>query len=207
MNFTKPYAVGITGGSGSGKTYFLKRIISELGEKNICFVSQDNYYKDRNEQPLDTNGIHNYDTPESIDLPQFAEDVSKLIRGVTVQRKEYTYNNPNTVPKILTFEPKPIMLVEGLFIYHCEKVRNILDLKIFVEAKYHIKMKRRIKRDNIERGYDLHDVLYRYEEHVVPAFEKYVAPHKDYVDLIVPNNTKCDTALSVVISHLRTKML
>lgn len=206
MNFNKPYTVGITGGSGSGKTYFLKRIIEEMGTENVCFVSQDNYYKDRSEQPLDANGIQNYDTPESIDLQKFADDVSSLIAGETVRKTEYTYNNPNVTPKILVFKPKPILLVEGLFIYHFERVKSQLDLKIFVDAKYHIKMKRRIKRDNLERGYDLHDVLYRYEQHVVPAFEKYVAPHRDYVDIVVPNNFKCDTAVEVVVNHLKSKL-
>src|SRR5690606_39398277 len=111
----KPYLVGITGGSASGKTLFLDRLLNFFNPDQICLISQDNYYKARNLQPIDDMGIPNFDTPESIDFQQYAEDIRKTQNGETVARQEYTFNNPNKTPKMLTFEPDPVVLVEGIF--------------------------------------------------------------------------------------------
>lgn len=202
----KPYLVGITGGSGSGKTYFLSRLMKSIDPEQVCLISQDNYYRPREEQPIDENGISNFDTPESIDHQQFSKDIAELCKGNIVHKEEYTFNNPNIIPKQLVFEPKSIIIVEGLFVFYHQDICNLLDLRIFVEATDPIKIKRRIMRDNKERGYDLEDVLYRYVMHVSPAYERYVRPYKENTDIIVPNNQSCDVALEVVINHLTKKL-
>lgn len=202
----KPYLVGITGGSGSGKTYFLSRLMKSINPDDVCLISQDNYYRPREEQPIDENGVCNFDTPQSIDNEQFSKDIADLCAGKTVYKEEYTFNNPNVVPKQLVFEPKPIIIVEGLFVFYHQDISDLLDLKLFVEATDPVKIKRRIMRDNKERGYDLEDVLYRYVMHVSPAYERYVRPYKENTDIIVPNNHTCDIALEVVINHLRKKI-
>lgn|SRR5690554_1007262 len=201
----KPYLVGITGGSASGKTLFLDRLLNYFEPDQICLISQDNYYKARNLQPLDDMGISNFDTPESIDFQQYAEDIRKIQNGETVIRQEYTFNNPNKIPKMLSFEPAPVVLVEGIFVLYYPELANLLDLKIFIDAKDYIKVKRRIIRDKIERGYDLDDVLYRYEKHVMPTYEKYIEPFKHDADLIIPNNRGFDKALDIVKSYLMEK--
>lgn len=201
----KPYLVGITGGSASGKTLFLDRLLNYFEPDQICLISQDNYYKARNLQPLDDMGISNFDTPESIDFQQYAEDIRKIQNGETVIRQEYTFNNPNKTPKMLSFEPAPVVLVEGIFVLYYPELANLLDLKIFIDAKDYIKVKRRIIRDKIERGYDLDDVLYRYEKHVMPTYEKYIEPFKHDADLIIPNNRGFDKALDIVKSYLMEK--
>jgi uridine kinase len=203
----KPYLVGITGGSGSGKTYFLHQLMHQIGEENVCLVSQDNYYRPREEQPLDEQGIRNFDMPQSIDEKQYAADLLALCQGKTVVKEEYTFNNPNVVPRLLTFEPRPIIIVEGLFVFYFQEIAQHLDLKLFVDAKAPVKIRRRIIRDNKERGYDLEDVLYRYENHVMPAYERYVEPFRHAADLVVPNNIHCDVALEVITHHLKTKIL
>ncbi|WP_375560600.1 uridine kinase [Bernardetia sp. OM2101] len=202
----KPYLVGITGGSGSGKTYFLSRLMKSLNPNDVCLISQDNYYRPREEQPIDENGVSNFDTPQSIDHQQFSKDIAALCEGKTVYKEEYTFNNPNIVPKQLVFEPKPIIIVEGLFVFYHQDISDLLNLKLFVEATDPVKIKRRIMRDNKERGYDLEDVLYRYVMHVSPAYERYVRPYKENTDIIVPNNHTCDIALEVVINHLKKKL-
>jgi uridine kinase len=202
----KPYLVGITGGSGSGKTYFLSRLMKSLNPDDVCLISQDNYYRPREEQPIDENGVYNFDTPQSIDNQQFSKDIADLCAGKTVYKEEYTFNNPDIIPKQLVFEPKPIIIVEGLFVFYHQDISDLLDLKLFVEATDPVKIKRRIMRDNKERGYDLEDVLYRYVMHVSPAYERYVRPYKENTDIIVPNNHTCDIALEVVINHLKKKL-
>jgi len=202
----KPYIIGITGGSASGKTLFLEKLLAFFKPHHICLISQDNYYKPRNLQPRDELGVANFDTPESIDFGAYASDIRKIQSGEVVTRLEYTFNNPNRKPKLLTFTPAPIVLVEGIFVLYQQEVADLLDLKLFIDAKDHIKVKRRILRDKVERGYDLDDVLYRYEKHVMPTYEKFIEPYKHEADLIVPNNKGFDNALEVITSHIQDKL-
>lgn len=201
----KPFIVGITGGSASGKTLFLERLLSSFEIDEVCLISQDNYYKPRHLQPIDAQGVHNFDTPHSIDFEQYAADIRKIQDGETVLREEYTFNNAAKTPKILSFASAPVVVVEGIFVLYYPELADLLDLKIFIDAKDHIKLKRRIIRDKIERGYDLDDVLYRYEMHVMPTYEKYIKPFKNEADLIVPNNSSFDMALDVIRTYLRAK--
>jgi uridine kinase len=201
----KPFIVGITGGSASGKTLFLERLLSTFDSGEVCLISQDNYYKPRHLQPIDGQGIHNFDTPHSIDFEQYAADIRKIQSGETVYREEYTFNNAAKTPKMLTFKSSPVVVVEGIFVLYYPELADLLDLKIFIDASDHIKLKRRIIRDKVERGYDLDDVLYRYEMHVMPTYEKYIKPFKNEADLIVPNNSNFDKALEVIRTYLRSR--
>jgi uridine kinase len=201
----KPFLVGITGGSASGKTLFIRRLLDAFPSEQICLLSQDNYYRERHLQPKDSKGVSNFDMPESIDLDAFARDVARLHAGETIQLKEYTYNNPNAVPKVLEFKPAPVLVVEGIFVFYREDLRNQFDLKVFIDAEEHIKLSRRIRRDGVERGYDMDDVLYRYEHHVAPTYDRYIRPFKSEADLIIPNNQHFDKALEVLVHFLRGK--
>jgi uridine kinase len=201
----KPFIVGITGGSASGKTLFLDKLIQSFDPGQVCLISQDNYYKARHLQPIDDKGVHNFDTPGSIDFDQYTKDIEQLRNGQTVYRQEYTFNNPNKKPKTLAFEPAPVVVVEGIFVLYYPELSDLLDLKIFIDAKEYIKLKRRIVRDKVERGYDLDDVLYRYEKHVMPTYEKYIEPFKEDADLIIPNNKNFDKALEVIKTYLKVK--
>ena len=202
----KPYIVGITGGSASGKTYFLKSLFNAFSREELCLVSQDNYYKAREFQPLDEKGISNFDLPESIDSTSFANDIKELTLGKKVERQEYTFNNPAAVPKMLVLNPAPVIVVEGIFAFYFPEVRELLDLKVFIEADEHIRLSRRILRDHEERGYGLDDVLYRYEKHVAPTYNKYILPFRSEANFIIPNNTSCNTALEVLITFLKSKL-
>src|SRR5436190_19211896 len=182
------FTIGITGGSGSGKTYFIENLSSRFREEEICLISQDHYYKPLNLQVIDDKGIENFDLPTSIERERFHEDILKLKSGNTVKIEEYTFNNPKASPKILEFKPAPIIIIEGLFVQYFPEIVKELDLKIFIEAKDYLKLSRRIKRDNVERGYDLNDVLYRYHNHVMPVYESLIKPLKHQADLIIPNN-------------------
>ncbi|MBX9853736.1 MAG: uridine-cytidine kinase [Cytophagaceae bacterium] len=200
-----PYIVGITGGSASGKTLFLKKLLENFSPKELCVVSQDDYYHPRNLQPKDQNGIENFDTPHSIDLKKFTEDLNNLRQGKSVLREEYTFNNPALTPRMLTFHPAPVIIVEGIFVFYYPEILNILDLKIYIDSKDHLKLERRISRDQQERGYSIEDVLYRYENHVSPTYEKYIKPFMEHADMVVLNNQGFDKALEILKVFLKEK--
>lgn len=200
----KPYIVGISGGSASGKTLFFERLQESLKGKEITYISLDNYYRPIDEQPKDSNGIENFDTPESIDQVAILNDLKELSNGRAVEKSVYTFNNPNHEGGTVYFKPAPLIILEGIFVYYYPELNTLLDLKIFLEAPEPTKINRRILRDQKERGYDLQDVLYRYENHVFPNYQKYIKPLKYDADLIIPNNSSFDKALQVVISHLNT---
>ncbi len=203
----KPFIIGITGGSGSGKTSFIKSLKGSFSKEEICFVSQDEYYLTKEFQKKDENGIENFDRPSSINKKAFIQDVKKLIAGETVTIQEYTYNNKNAKPKIITFEPAPIIIVEGIFVFHYKKIRKLLDLKVFIDAKENLKVIRRITRDKVERNYPLDDVLYRYENHILPSFEKYILPYRDTSDIVINNNDNFDQGLEVFKGFLKNKII
>lgn len=201
-----PYIVGITGGSASGKTMFLKNLLSAFNEDEVCTISQDNYYKTIDLQPLDDEGVVNFDEPACIDFDTYEKDIIALRSGKTVLRKEYAFNDPSKTPKVLTLSPAPIIVVEGIFVFYNPEIAELIDLKVFIDAEEHIKIKRRIIRDKVERGFDLEDVLYRYGKHVVPTYEKYIEPYKKKADIIIPNNYHFENGLNVLVAFLRTKI-
>lgn len=192
------YIIGITGGSGSGKTSLIHSLKEHFDKSELCVVSQDDYYYPREEQRKDSNGICNYDLPTSVDLKALVQDVNRLKEGEEVRRKEYTFNNPDREARLLTFKPAPVLLIEGLFIFAEADLFRQFDLSIFVHAKENLKVIRRIKRDQLERNYPLDDVLYRYQNHVLPAFEKFIAPFREEADIVINNNKNFNAGLDVL---------
>lgn len=202
----KPFLIGITGGSGSGKTTFIRQLREGLDSGLVAYLSMDDYYVPRNQQKKDKEGIYNFDLPRSIHRDEFVQDLKRLCKGKTITRQEYVFNNELAEPKILRVKSAPVIIVEGLFVFHYKELRKMLDLKIFLHAKDNLKVVRRIKRDRLERNYPLDDVLYRYEHHVLPAYEKYVGPYKEKADIIVNNNTDFNMGLQVVRAFVEKKV-
>ena len=202
----RPFIIGITGGSASGKTLFLSRLMEQFQTDDICLLSQDNYYRPIEHQTKDHNGIENFDLPGAIDDQAFAADIERLRNGEVVSRVEYTFNNTEKVPDMLHFHPRKILVVEGIFVFHFPEVAQLLDLKIFIDARDKIKLKRRIKRDNEERGYDLQDVMYRWKYHVKPTYEEFIRPHKRSCDIVIPNNQHFEKGLDVIVSYLKNQI-
>jgi len=193
-----PYTIGITGGSGSGKTHFLNALAARFNAGDLCLLSQDHYYKPLHLQVTDTQGFNNFDLPEAIDREAFHADIERLKRGEAFSRKEYTFNNPEATPQLFEVKPAPVLIVEGLFVQYFPEVERELDLKIFIDVKEHLKLSRRIRRDNEERGYGVEDVLYRYQYHVAPVYTSLIAPLKDQADIIIPNNSSFASALDLL---------
>lgn len=188
MNNNNPLIIGIAGGSGSGKTFFLNSFLHHFKNDEITLISQDDYYIPAGEMTQEENKLYNFDLPSTIDDEQFHIDVKKLIKGEVVYKKEYSFNNPLAVVKILEIKPAQILIVEGLFILHFKQIAELLNLKIFIEADEEVALQRRIKRDGMERGYPEEDVLYKWKNHVVPAYKEFLLPYKEECDQIVFNN-------------------
>lgn len=186
----KPFIIGIAGGSGSGKTFFLKCFLKHFTEAEVCLVSQDDYYIPvAHTMTKEENMFYNFDLPSTIDHEHFEDDINRLINGETIVKKEYTFNNPDIEPRMLEIKPAPIMIIEGLFILHFRKIASSLNLKIFIEADNDIALGRRIKRDRVERGYSYDDVMYRWVNHVIPAYNEYLLPYRDECHQVITNNS------------------
>lgn len=211
--------VGITGGSGSGKTSFVRRLRERLGEAVTVF-SQDDYYRPAAQVPLDPDGVHNFDLPESIDSATMAADVRCVMDGQTVERQEYgfetAYRDDRPTDSVaeataaapratVRFAPAPVLVVEGLFVLHERALTEMMDLKVFVDVSDVAKMSRRIRRDRTERGLPLDDVLFRYEAHVLPAYRTYIEPYRRAADVVVNNYANFDAGLDVLATFLAAR--
>ncbi len=186
----KPYVIGIAGGSGSGKTFFLKCFLEHFSEDEVCLISQDDYYISVGEMTAEENKLYNFDLPATIDEAAFIADAQKLLNHETVYKKEYTFNNATAVPKMLEIKSAPVIIIEGLFILHFKAIAELLDLKIFIDTEEEVALHRRLKRDLLERGYSEDDVRYKWSNHVLPAYKEFLLPYKQVCHKIVVNNTQ-----------------
>lgn len=200
------YVIGVAGGSASGKTSFLRQMVEQMVEGSICVVSQDNYYKPKEQQKKDKHGEVNYDLPTSIDHHAFCRDVAALINGKSIEKQEYNFNNPLKAPGIINVHPAPIIVVEGLFVFHYKEIRDMLDLRVYLDVREDIKLQRRITRDRIERGYSEETVRYQWDNHVMPSYKKFLKPFRDEAHVIITNNITYDKGLLVLCDHLRYRL-
>jgi len=195
-----PFVVGIAGSSGSGKTFFLNCFLNHFAAHEVALISQDDYYIPANTKTKEENRLYNFDLPTAIDRPAFQHDIKALFEGHTVRRKEYTFNNPVLKPKMIETKPAPILIVEGLFIFYYEEVNALLDHRIFLHAEEEVALQRRLKRDLVERGYDEDDVRYKWVNHVMPAYRRYLLPFREQCDRVIVNNTD-DPAPIIAITN------
>jgi len=203
----KPYIIGIAGGSGSGKTFFLNRFLDHFSADEVCLISQDDYYFPvaHNMTP-EENKLYDFDQPSTIDNDQFERDINKLVAGEIIYKEEYTFNNPNIEPKILEIKPAPILIIEGLFIFHFKGIGDLIDLRIFLDADEEVALKRRLKRDLIERGYSHDDVMYKWTNHVVPAYKEFLLPYKTGCHKIIINNTQTADNIQAVTDEISKEL-
>lgn len=200
----KPYVIGISGGSGSGKTSFIKELVKNVGKEYISVVSQDDYYLPKKKQRTDKKVKVNFDLPTAIDRELFFKDMQRLINNIAIEKTEYTFNNRNKKPKTIKVAPTPILVMEGLFIFHFGEIWDLLDLTVFLHADDNTRLMRRLKRDKEERGYPEKDVQYQWKNHVKPCYQKYLKPYRGAADLVVNNNRTYQPGLSVLTSYLNT---
>lgn len=198
------YLVGISGGTASGKTTVLRKLHEAFGPEQATFISMDNYYKPYEEQTEQSErGDINFDHPNAMQFERFQDHLDRLLSGETLEIQEYTFNNPAATPRTIVYKPAPIIILEGILVFHRKAVKDKIDLKVYVDAPEHVRLARRIRRDTTERGYGLEEILDQYLYDAAPMYRKYVEPHKLDCDIILPSHDHLDRGIAVLVNHLK----
>jgi len=196
--------IGICGGTGSGKTTITKRIIEALSESSVQLLQQDHYYKDLPHLPLDERAKQNFDHPDSIDTPLFVEHVRGLREGRAIERPVYDFTKHERKRETVRLEPRPALIVEGILIFECQALRELMDVKIFVDTDADIRFIRRLGRDIRERGRTAESVIQQYLSTVRPMHMEFVEPSKRYADVIIPEGGYNEVGIDLVIQKIRS---
>lgn len=197
--------IGITGGSGVGKTTLINKLYKEFDGK-ITTLSLDNYYKPKDQQAVDQNGVINFDLPTALNTKQLETDLDLLLQNKTVKQKIYTFNNPDKPDDFLYIKPNEILIVEGLFVMHYPFVKSKLDYSVYLSVDREKQLERRLKRDMTERNYTKESILYQWHNHVIPSYDNYVRPYKNEADLIITNNINFDSNINVLMDVIHSKI-
>ena len=198
----KHLVIGIAGGSGSGKTTLLKNIVETFGP-SITVISHDNYYKRHDEMTYEERCQLNYDEPAALETDLMVRQLEALRRGEAIQCPVYDFTVHNRSNDTITIKPEKVIIVEGILIFTDKDLRDLMDIKIFVDTDADIRICRRIKRDVNKRGRSLESVILQYQQTVKPMHEKYVEPSKKYADIVVPEGGKNLVALAMIQGYIR----
>ena len=194
--------MGIAGGSGSGKTTLVKNLVEKFGDV-ITVISHDNYYKRRDELTYEERSLLNYDEPAAFETELMVEQLQQLRQGESVECPVYDFTVHNRSNETVRITPSKVILVEGILIFADSALRNLMDIRIFVDADADIRICRRIKRDVNKRGRSLDSVIQQYQQTVKPMHEKYVEPSKKYAHIVVPKGGKNVVALEMIEGSIR----
>ena len=194
--------VGIAGGTGSGKTTLMKRIVERFGDA-VTVLSHDNYYKPHRELSYEERSKLNFDEPEALETDLMARHLDQLRRGESIECPVYDFTIHDRINKTIHVEPKRVIIVEGILIFENEALRELMDIKIFVDTDADVRLCRRIRRDVNKRGRTLESVLEQYQTTVKPMHDKYVEPSKRFADLVVPEGGKNAVALEMIMTRLK----
>ena len=198
--------IGICGGSGSGKTTLMRRLAEHYRKMNPSVFIMDNYYLPIEKQHRDENGVYNFDLPTALDEKKLSTNLQKLVLGESITVREYHFNAPPDKKVLVTIDPSDFLIVEGLFLFHYEGVREKLDFSIFIDVDPNIQLDRRIYRDQETRGYSHDAIIYQWENHVKPCYEKYLLPYVEDADFIFRNDIHADDDFVLLTTILDKKM-
>lgn len=199
----KPIVIGITGGTGSGKSTIAREIYESFNEKNITIIEQDSYYKDQSNLEPEERVKTNYDHPKAFDNDLLIEHIKSLVAGESIEKPIYDFSIHNRVKETITVEPNQIIIVEGILIFENEKLRDLMDIKIFVDTDADVRIVRRIVRDINERGRTLESVINQYLTMVRPMHLQFTEPSKRYADLIIPEGGGNKVAIDLLVAKIK----
>ena len=197
----KSLVIGIAGGSGSGKTTLLRNILETFGPA-ITVISHDNYYKRHDELTYEQRCQLNYDEPAALETDLMVRQLEQLRRGEEILCPVYDFTVHNRSDETVAIKPERVIIVQGILIFENKQLRDLMDIKIFVDADADIRICRRIKRDVNKRGRSLESVIQQYQQTVKPMHEKYVEPSKKYADIVVPEGGKNLVALAMIQGYI-----
>ncbi|WP_428225285.1 uridine kinase [Flavobacterium sp.] len=190
--------IGIAGGTGSGKTTVVHKIMNELPETEVGIISQDSYYKETHDLSYEERSKINFDHPRAIDFPLLVEHLKDLKEGKAIDQPVYSFVKHNRTGDTIHTHPRKVMIVEGILIFTNQELRDMFDIKVFVHADSDERLIRRLKRDIAERGRDMEEVLNRYQDTLKPMHEQFIEPTKAFADIIIPNDKHNTVAIDVV---------
>ena len=194
--------IGIAGGTGSGKTTLMNRLIEKFSD-DITVLSHDNYYKRHDELTYEQRCELNYDEPAALETDLMARHLDRLRQGEAIECPVYDFTVHNRSNDTITIVPKKVIIVEGILIFENQPLRDLMDIKIFVDTDADVRLCRRIKRDVRKRGRTLESVLDQYQNTVKPMHEMYVEPSKKFADIVVPEGGKNLVALDMIMGRIQ----
>ncbi|KAM1130014.1 hypothetical protein ACFX19_045421 [Malus domestica] len=203
----QPFVIGVSGGTASGKTTVCDMIIQQLHDHRVVLVNQDSFY--RGLTPEESERVHeyNFDHPDAFDTEQLLDCIQKLKNGQSVQVPIYDFKtHRRKSDSFRQVNASDVIILEGILVFHDQHVRNLMNIKIFVDTDADVRLARRIRRDTVERGRDINSVLEMYAKFVKPAFDDFVHPSKKYADVIIPQGGENHVAIDLIVQHIRTKL-
>ena len=197
-----PVVIGIAGGSGSGKSTVLRRIIEAFGPAQIAMLDHDAYYRDLAHLPHDVRASYNFDHPDTLETPLMVEHLDALVRGEAIDKPTYDFVTHSRRAETIRIEPRAVVIVEGILVLAEPALLERMDVKIFVDTDDDIRLVRRIRRDIEERGRSIHAVLDQYEKTVRPMHLEFVEPSKRRADVIIPRGGHNQAAIEMVLARI-----
>lgn len=194
--------IGIAGGTGSGKTTVVRKIIEQLPKGEVAVLPQDSYYRDASNLPLEERLEMNFDHPDSVEFELLIKQVKDLKAGKSIEQPIYSYITCTRSNETVLVKPCEVVIVEGILVLTNSKLRNLMDMKIFVDADADDRLMRVIKRDIVERGRSIDRVMERYENTVKPMHEQFIEPSKRYADVIVPQGGNNQVAIDLLTMYI-----
>jgi uridine kinase len=195
--------IGIAGGTGSGKTTVVNKIVEFFTEGEVAVMTQDAYYYDNSDLPLNERRKKNFDHPESVEFSLMTEHVRQLKEGKSIQQPTYSFITCTRLEETITIEPRHVLIVEGILCLADEELRKLMDVKVFVDCASDVRLSRVIRRDIMERGRDVETVLDRYEKTVRPSHMQFIEPTKNFADIIVPQGGLNEKAIEILTHYIR----
>lgn len=199
--------IGIAGGTGSGKTTVVRKILDTLPEDIVAVIPQDSYYNDQSHLALDVRKKTNFDHPDAFEWPLLAHHIEELRNGHAIEQPTYSYLTCTRLAETVHVEPHDVIIVEGIMALYDKKLRDLMDLKIFVDAGPDERLLRVIERDIAERGHPLEMLIGKYRNVLKPMHDEFIEPTKQYADIIIPNGGENARAVSMMQMYIRSALM